>query len=367
MIHIDIQKQFADFVLDIQANLPSHGITAIFGRSGAGKTSLINAVSGILTPDIGRIAIDDLVLFDAKAKRNLAIDKRQIGYVFQEARLFPHYKVEANLLYGSQLSANSDTFLEIVRLLDLEHLLKRMPLELSGGEKQRCAIARALLSEPKMLLMDEPLASLDLPRKQEIMPYLETLARRIKCPILYVSHSLDEIMHLADNLLLIEQGKVQAFDTLENIWQSGQLSAWQSSAEQSSLFVAELSQHHPQYALSRLALTPDIHIWMSKLAQPLHKQVRLRVFASDVSISLSHASDTSIRNILPATVERFDIHPDNPQGQVCVCLNLAATNFPKVLLTAQITRWAFDDLDLTVGKAVYAQIKSVTLTNDDTA
>ncbi len=363
MIELDFTQALAQFELDIKAQLPSKGITAIFGRSGAGKTSVINAISGLKNPTQGRIKIDDKVLFDSQNNINLAIEKRQIGYVFQEARLFPHYRVKGNLLYGCQ-HKDKAKFTQVVELLGLNELLHRYPADLSGGEKQRCAIARALLSNPKLLLMDEPLASLDLPRKQEVLPFLEKLAREIEVPILYVTHSLDEILHLADHMLLLEQGKVQAFGRVEQMWQSAQLSPWLTHKEKSSLFNAKVTQHQSHYALSYISLMPKVGVWMSALPVAVGENIRIRIYANDVSLSLSHAKDSSIRNILPARIVRIDeVFDRTKQVSVQVCFGDDAQRDP--CLWSNITAWAYDDLQLSVGMAVFVQIKGVSMTNQD--
>ncbi len=189
MIQITVSQELQSFKLDVDFTLPGNGITAIFGRSGAGKTTLINAISGLSKPDRGRIVVGDRRLFDSVNKICLPPEKRRIGYVFQDARLFPHMTVEKNLRYGVR-THNQERWQTILDLLGIGHLLRRYPASLSGGEKQRVGIGRALLSEPELLLMDEPLASLDLPRKRELMPYLNRLAAAVNIPILLVSHSL---------------------------------------------------------------------------------------------------------------------------------------------------------------------------------
>ncbi len=203
MLSLNFMQQQGDHQLEIDLQIPAKGITAIFGVSGAGKTSLINAISGLTQPQRGRIELNERLLFDAEQKIALPPEKRRIGYVFQDARLFPHYRVRGNLQYGMAPSMKAQ-FDSLVSLLGLEALLSRFPLSLSGGEKQRVAIGRALLTAPDMLLLDEPLASLDLPRKRELMPYLQKLAKQVDIPMLYVSHSLDEILHLADNVLVLD-------------------------------------------------------------------------------------------------------------------------------------------------------------------
>lgn len=219
MLELDFTQKLGDHRLTIKAALPASGVTAIFGVSGAGKTSLINAIAGLNVPQQGSITLNGRVLSDTASGTWLAVEKRRIGYVFQDARLFPHYRVRGNLQYGLTKSMRAQ-FDDVVQMLGIEALLGRFPWSLSGGEKQRVAIGRALLTAPELLLMDEPLASLDLPRKRELLAWLQTLAHRVKTPILYVSHSLDELLRLADNVLVLDQGTVKAFGPLEKVWAS---------------------------------------------------------------------------------------------------------------------------------------------------
>jgi molybdate transport system ATP-binding protein len=364
MIQLRLNQQLGDITLSVDQSIPSKGITAIFGRSGSGKTSLINAIAGLLCPDSGRIVIKKQVLFDDEQRINVPIEARQIGYVFQDARLFPHYSVAGNLRYG--MSGNLDTinFDHIVDLLNLSSLLDRHPIDLSGGEKQRVAIARALLSKPAILLMDEPLASLDLPRKQEVMPFLERLANDINIPILYVTHSISEMMRLADHILLLESGRVIASGPLEAVWSSEAMQPWQSSSGKSSLFEATLSEHHPQYALSKVSLSGCTDLWVQRVEAPLNSRIRLQIRANDVSISLNRATDTSIRNILPATIDSIE-QKKSDTGQQSVAIRLALAT--ECYLWATITQWAYDELELTQGMAVYAQVKGVSVTPKDMA
>lgn len=220
MIDIHVEKKQGDFYIRAAFASGETGITALFGRSGAGKTSIINMVAGLLCPDKGHINIDGRYLFDSDSGINIVPEKRHIGYIFQEGRLFPHLSVLSNLTYGMRLIKPAKRFVkleQVVELLGIENLLYRRPAKLSGGEKQRVAIGRALLTSPAILLMDEPLASLDETRKAEVLPFIAALTHTLSVPILYVTHDLEEIMSLADNVVLIESGSVIATGSPEEL------------------------------------------------------------------------------------------------------------------------------------------------------
>jgi len=351
MLELDFTQTLGTHRLHVEANLPASGITAIFGVSGAGKTSLINAVGGLTRPQQGRIVLNERVLNDTEKKICLPPEKRRIGYVFQDTRLFPHYKVLGNLRYGMAKSM-AGQFDRLVALLGIEPLLDRLPGSLSGGEKQRVAIGRALLTAPELLLLDEPLASLDIPRKRELLPYLQRLAREINIPMLYVSHSLDEILHLADKVMVLEAGEVKAFGNLEDIWGSRVMNPWLPPEQQSSVLKVSVLEHHPHYAMTALALG-DQHLWVNKLDSPLQTALRIRIQASDVSLVLQPPVNSSIRNILRAKVAQcYD-----DQGQVEVQLEVGSRT-----LWARISPWARDELGIKPGLWLYAQIKSVSIT-----
>ncbi len=209
-IAIEVVLHQGDFILTAALALPGAGVTVLFGPSGAGKTSLIDCVAGLARPERGRIAVGERVLFDSQARIDLPPERRHVGYVFQDGRLFPHMTVAANLRYGMKGAAGGVGFDEVVDLLGIGHLLQRRPANLSGGEKQRVAIGRALLSAPQLLLMDEPLASLDQARRAEILPYLERLRDRFALPILYVTHDRNEARRLAAQVVLLRHGQVTA-------------------------------------------------------------------------------------------------------------------------------------------------------------
>lgn len=351
MLELDFSQTLGSLKLQVTQTLPAQGITAIFGLSGAGKTSLINAIGGLTRPDSGRITLNGRVLSDRQNNIFLPPEKRRIGYVFQDARLFPHYRVKGNLQYGMAPSMRGQ-FDNIVRLLGIAPLLDRFPLTLSGGEKQRVAIGRALLTAPEILLMDEPLAALDIPRKRELMPYLERLAQEISIPILYVTHSLDEILRLAEKVLVLDSGKVLAMGTLEEVWASNVMRPWLSKEEQSSVLNVSVLEHHPRYEMTALAVG-DQRLWISKVEEVPGTALRIRVNATDVSLVLQPtANNSSIRNILPAKVlECLDLG-----NQVEVKLAMADH-----IIWARITPWARDELMIRAGQWLYAQIKSVSV------
>lgn len=351
MLELDFSQQLGDLLLDVKTELPASGITAIFGLSGAGKTSLINAIAGLTKPERGRIVLNGRILSDTETLIFLPPEKRRVGYVFQDARLFPHYRVKGNLQYGMAPLMRTQ-FDNIVALLGIEALLDRYPLTLSGGEKQRVAIGRALLTAPELLLMDEPLAALDLPRKRELMPYLERLAHNISVPILYVTHSLDEILRLAEKVLVLDDGKVKAMGDVDDVWASNVMRPWLPCEERSSVLNVSVLEHHPRYAMTALAIGGQ-RLWIAKVDEPEGASMRIRVNSADVSLVLQPTpNNSSIRNVLPAKVlECLEIG-----AQVEVKLAMADH-----ILWARITPWARDELMIRPNQWLYAQIKSVSL------
>ncbi|MCP8686951.1 molybdenum ABC transporter ATP-binding protein ModC [Marinobacterium sedimentorum] len=357
MLSVCIDKRQGDLDLQLDIQLPLQGISAIFGRSGAGKTSLINMLSGLVRPDRGRIALGDEVLFDSSRNIHLRPEQRRIGYVFQDARLFPHYSVEGNLRYGSR-KPDPKQFADVIELLGIGPLLQRAPATLSGGERQRVAIGRALLSEPRLLLMDEPLASLDLPRKRELMPYLERLAAEVRLPILYVSHSLDEILRLADHLVLLDRGRAPLQGPLEDLWGSEQMRPWFSVEELSTVLRAQVVGQDLRWQLTHLSLGDGLGLWVRKFEAQNGQGVRLRIRANDISIVRTRPQQSSIRNILPATIEA--LQPDDDGHLMAVQLRIGTQR-----LWAHITLWAAAELALKPGDTAFAQIKGISLNPGD--
>jgi molybdate transport system ATP-binding protein len=220
MLEVQVRRKQGDFIIDAAFSIKRSGITALFGPSGAGKTSIVNMVAGLSRPDIGRIVMNGRCLFDSANGINVPPEKRRVGYVFQDARLFPHLSVRSNLTYGMRLLPKSEHYVhfnQVVQLLGIASILDRRPAKLSGGEKQRVAIGRALLCSPALLLMDEPLASLDRDRKSEVLPFIGRLSRDFSTPILYVSHMMDEIECLADHLVLVDNGTVVTSGSFEQL------------------------------------------------------------------------------------------------------------------------------------------------------
>ena len=254
-MEIIVTRRQGDFCVDAAFAGPESGVTALFGPSGAGKTSLINMVAGLMQPDAGRISVNGLCLFDSSRRIDLPPEKRRIGYVFQDGRLLPHLSVRANLTYGMRLTPADHRFVafdDVVELLGIGHLLTRRPAKLSGGEKQRVAIGRALLTCPALLLMDEPLASLDGSRKAEVLPFILRLSREYAIPILYVSHIMDEILNLADRLVIMDMGRVAAFGDLDDLLSRPELQTHLGTEDYGSVISAVVDEPLDASGLTRL-------------------------------------------------------------------------------------------------------------------
>jgi molybdate transport system ATP-binding protein len=353
MIEIDIEKTLGSFTLS--ANFRSAGgVTALFGRSGAGKSTLTNAIAGLVRPDKGSIRLDDAVLFDSERRKNVPVRRRGIGYVFQEGRLFPHYSVCGNLMYGRRRTprkARWGSFDQIVELLGIGDLLKRRPASLSGGEKQRVAIGRALLQSPRLLIMDEPLASLDPARKEEILPYIERLRDEMRLPIVYVSHSVDEVTRLADTLVLLAEGRTIAVGTVNEVFGRLDLRPHTGRFDASVVLTAEVIAHDTASGTTVLD-HPAGRMWIPTIDRPPGSMARLRVRAREVALAVGDPGLISIRNRLAATVTDIAV---GPGASVEVQLDAGGQT-----LVARITRDAAKALDIAVGQPVVALIKSAT-------
>ncbi len=358
-IQADLRLQLSGFALDVSLRLPASGVTVLWGPSGCGKTTVLRALAG-LTRAQGRVALGDQVWQDDAVGRWLPTHQRALGYVFQDAHLFAHLDVRANLLYGHSRRATGAAGVgldEAVDLMGIEHLLARRPERLSGGERQRVAIARALLSGPQWLLMDEPLSALDAARKAEILPYLERLGRQSGLPILYVTHALDEAARLADHMVLMQSGQVTAAGPLTEML--SRLDLPTTHLDYAAVVLdASVVAHAPAHGQTQLCVA-GWPMWVAQSNCTPGQVVRVRVAARDVSVALTPASDSSILHILPATIEAVrDDGVDAVMLQLRLQSNVMA---PGPLLLARVTRRSRDKLALQTGLPVFAQVKGVAL------
>ena len=354
-IEIACRHRHRSFELDVAFAVEGPGITALFGPSGAGKTTVINAVAGLLRPDHGRIAIDGRVLFDSAADVWVPPRQRRVGYVFQDARLFPHLSVEKNLRFGWRRAAQrlpeSETA-QVIEMLGLAPLLRRKPAKLSGGEKGRVALGRALLASPEVLLLDEPLAALDQARKDEILPYLERLRDEGRIPMLYVSHSLDEVSRLANDIVILKSGRVAAAGSVFDVLTDLHLPDFTGSSPYGAVLETTVLRHLPQDGLTILAF-PGGELSVPKLQLPESARLRTHIRAEDVMLARERPVAISANNVLPARVAGIrtsdEVHVD-------VQLRCGAS-----ALVARITRASASRLGLHDGMEVFAIVKSVTI------
>lgn len=357
-LHAKFRMRYASsdssaFSLDVDLRLPGNGITAVFGQSGSGKTTLLRCVAGLERAQPGHLTINgetwqSPTLF-------LPTHRRPLGYVFQEPSLFPHLSARGNLNYARKragVGSSDDLYEQVIELMGIKPMLLRYPHELSGGERQRVAIARALLIQPRLLLMDEPLASLDTARKQEILPYLEKLRSAFDIPILYVSHSLDEVTHLADHLVVLQQGRVAAQGPVGEVF--SRMDAFQLvGSDASVIWQGKVIERKEQWHLARIACAGG-DLWVRDTGDASGQQVRVRILARDVSLTLSRHEDSSILNRLPVCV--LQIATDKEAGMALVRLQAGSD-----VVTAQVTHRSVDYLQLAPGQRLWAQIKSVAI------
>lgn len=359
-LEVRLHGVFGTFQL--RADFKSFGLaTAVFGHSGAGKTSLIHMLAGLKTPHTGFIRVGDTVVFDSDEHINMPVEERRVGMVFQDSRLFPHLSVERNLTYSNWAGGRKPKlkFDDVVGLLSLEGFLNRKPANLSGGEQQRVAIGRALLSDPRMLLLDEPLASLDNARKQDILPFIERVAQESHIPICYVSHSMDEVARIADDLVVLSRGKTIAYGPLSDILTRVDLGGATGRHEAGALVPAKVSRHDDITGLTELMLQtdPPLAFEITRSELPEASDVRLRIRARDVSLAVSPISGLSIRNQLPAQIETVQLD-DKGYAEVVLRLGEAGTG-PR--LRSRITAASAMDLKLEIGASIYALIKSIAI------
>lgn len=352
MIKACFRLDWPGFALDVDLDMPGRGITALFGHSGSGKTTLLRCIAGLEKPTYGYLSVNGEIWQDEHQWK--PTHQRPLGYVFQEASLFSHLSVLGNLRYGLQRISSSEqvNLAQIIELLGIGHLLARKPERLSGGERQRVGIARALSVNPRILLMDEPLAALDTPRKQEILPYLEQLHDELAIPVLYVSHSPDEVARLADYLVVMEAGKAIAAGPLADILVRVD-SPIRLGEEAGTVLAAEIGIVDSHWQLARVDFSGG-SLWTRDHGLPVGRRVRVRVLARDVSLANTQPSHSSIQNVLQGRVDAIgeDEHPGLALVRVMIGSNL---------LVSRLTKRAACDLGIAVGQTVWVQVKSVAL------
>ena len=360
-LQVAVAKRLQQFDFRCHLDLPLAGLTALFGPSGAGKSTLINLIAGLHQPDDGRVAVGATVFFDAATRTEVPVHQRALGMVFQDARLFPHMTARGNLMFGlkragARASRPVATFDAVVDLLGLAALLEQRPHTLSGGEKQRVAIGRALLAQPRLLLMDEPLASLDAPRKDEVLTYIAKLRDEFNVPILYVSHALDEVLRLATSLVLLDRGRVVASGPVSEVLTRRDVRDRLGGAEFGTLVFGTVAAHDDRYAMSTIDCG-GFELRVPRIDLPAGAALRARIPARDVALTLAWPSDVSITNRIEGSVESVAPLP-GPYAEVSV--RVAA----ETLIAARITRESADRLALAPGVRVWCLIKSVALDAD---
>ncbi len=351
---ISLRHAQGAFQLDSAFEFSAPGVTALFGHSGAGKSTIIHAIAGLIRPDEGKIAVEGETLFDSANGQCVPAHERRMGVVFQDARLFPHLNVKSNLAYGMRRANEQPKVGEIdgvVELLGLGHLLARTPRTLSGGERSRVALGRALLMRPRALLLDEPLAALDAARKSEILPYLERVRDESRIPILYVSHSMDEVARLADRIIVLHEGRIMAQGSLFDVTSNLDLISGGAQLP-GSILEAIVAGHDEAHALSTLRFSGETLV-VPALKRDIDDKVRVRVDAQDVMLALTKPQGISANNVLPASITEVKAG-SGPYEDVLLSVGEAK-------LIARITRKSAERLGLEAGQKIFAVIKSVTV------
>ncbi|MDP6022794.1 MAG: molybdenum ABC transporter ATP-binding protein [Alphaproteobacteria bacterium] len=361
MLDVDLQATLGDFKIKAAFQADA-GITALFGPSGAGKTSLVNMLAGLQRPSRGRIVVREHVLFDSGEGIDLPPEQRRLGYVFQESRLFPHLSVADNLSYGYALVPKGVALVDydaVVDLLALQSLLTRRPGTLSGGERQRVAIGRAILAAPRLLLMDEPLANLDAPRRAEILPFIENLRREFDISIVYVSHNMDEIVRLADQLIVMADGTIAAQGPVDKITARLDLRHLTGRWDAGAVLSTTVAEQDDADKLTRLSF-PGGDLWLPQLGLAIGSPLRIRVHARDVSLALTPPEQVSVLNVFAGEVIEVGAD-DGPQ--VDVLINIGSPQQSQ--LWARITKRSQRELNIVPGRKVHAMIKAMAVDRGD--
>ena len=355
-IDVNIEKVLGDFCLETKF-IAGNGITAIFGPSGAGKSTLVNLIAGLMKPNDGYIKIFNELIFDSEQKINVPVNKRGIGFVFQDARLFPHMKVEANLKYSHRFGrmGQIDSFTEIVKVLNLGQILHRLPGNLSGGEKQRVAIGRVLLSNPKILIFDEPFSGLDEGLKAEVIPYVEFLRDNFNLPILYISHSQSEVARLSDQIVVLEKGRIIEKGKTIQILSSLNVAKMLGLRDLSSFIEATVCNHAPD-GITELDFVGS-RLFLPKIDAPVGRKVCLRILAKDITLAIDKPQKISALNILEGEV--VEIILGSGPGAVI------GLKVGKHKLITRITQRSLNAMDLKLGQTCFAFLKTVSIATSD--
>jgi len=354
-LRIRVHLARPDFELQVDLELPAKGITVLYGASGSGKTTLMRCVAGLERPANGLIRVGQHLWQDDVQRIFVPTWQRDLGYVFQEASLFEHLSVQKNVAYGlkrSQKKGATEALSEAIELLGIGHLMHRQPDSLSGGERQRVAMARALATRPQLLLLDEPLAALDPARRHEILPWLEKMRDALRVPMLYITHSADEVVRLADHLVVLENGSVKACGAVQDVL--ARIESPVIAGEDAGVLLrGTVAQRDAQWHLAQIDF-PGGCVWVRDNRMALGQQVRLRVLARDISISAEELQDTHIPNQLKGTLEAIvaDDHPSQAMVRI---------RSGESILLARVTQRSLSALNLATGATVWAQIKTVSV------
>ena len=354
MLRLSVVKRWEGFELRAQLDAPTPGVLALFGRSGCGKTTLINIISGLLQPDEGRVELDGVVLTDTGSRIRIPAERRRVGYVFQDARLFPHLSVLANLRYGERRApteARSIGLDEVLALLGLEPLLRRRPYQLSGGERQRVALGRALLAQPRLLLLDEPLSALDAARREDVLPYLEALRDRLSIPMVYVSHQLDEVLRLATDIALMEAGKIVAAGKMSDISLQPEFRAIVGPEVVGAVIDGVVTEVDAEQGMADVRLgRSTLHVSIASVR--VGARIRIQLLARDIILATEAPRGLSVRNALQGVIAELS---DDVGRAVLVRVDIGAG----AAILARVTRNAREALGLRVGTPVWVLVKAV--------